>query len=149
MVGPSVGKKIEIHDSRGDILTVSLRDILKHLPGQDYSWCILHLWATGDVDPAVSVPELEDRIARSVHGIRVSWEQLWDLAGKFDQVIDIVILGSRDQTVLDNVSQQDDFECICDFVIDMTDGYCWTVSCQDDKLVEHLSKTFHQTNLVG
>lgn len=120
-------------------LTVSLSDILNAIEGSNYFWTLFYLEARGNVGEGKPIIDLEEQASDSDTGLRYEWNDLNDLAKKFDQVIDVVIVGrehgyadrrfSGDQVMYDN----------SDIVIEMIDSSYWLIHSQKELFVSEVS----------
>jgi len=131
---------IKIADLDSSIL---LLDILNNIEGQEYFWSVLYLEARGDLGDEKSIPDLEERVSESENGMKFDWNSLNDLAGKFDQVIDIVLIGCRDQTILGRFGSDEEMYDKSDIVIEMVDSTYWLIHAQDQSIVADLSHCFN------
>jgi len=146
----SKASSIEIFDlnERGSAL-IDLPAILTLLEseGQNFTWSILDLQATGD-PRGTTILELEQRVANAPHGLILDWKGLNELARELDQIIDGTIVGCRNRDALTQISLQSDLPSTCDIVIESIDSSLWKVFSRDDGILQKLKSGFGDVKLV-
>lgn len=134
---------IRILDKENRVVIVNLPDILCEIQnGNQFHWSILYLYTTGNLGEGKSIPEFEDQILESDRGFFLSWKDLNTLAEKFEQIYDIVILGSMNEDVIKRYNTDEEMYEACDIVIVMFDSSFWEVFAKDKGLIERWAKKF-------
>lgn len=144
---------IIIRDSVGNILTVELSDILEEIKdGSSFFWNIFCIEAIGDIGDVTIYgfhqQEYEKEINASKDGFNISWDQLSLLASKFHQIINGLILASKDLSFLKEYETEQEMYNNCDIVIAMCDSSFWKVFSKDGGLISHLAQKFKKTTLI-
>ena len=124
---------IEIHDEDPPGVLVPLTAVLSALApfGEHLQWALLDLEATGDVTPlwAGGVLALEEEVATSPEGVRLTWDELVSLAKHLDQVVNCRLHGWSD----DGRSS---------LAVEAIDSSVWTVDADDERVLQALLETF-------
>ncbi|MGA8163781.1 MAG: hypothetical protein WB791_02005 [Waddliaceae bacterium] len=139
----------EIKDSKHGVLSVTLLDVLKCLGnrGEELYWSIHYLYATGNLGKGKSILDLENQINDSPTGMVISWKDLTKLAGKFDQVIDTVIVGNKSFKNVMKANNDKDAYRKNDIVLDLFDGAYWRVSSQDKRIFKAFEEKFSEVEI--
>ncbi len=140
---------IEINDSHNGLLTVTLPMLLSEI-NKDFSylsWSLLYLSATGDLGKDRSIVDLEDSISSSPDGFCLEWEELSDIADKFDQVFDTLIVGSTSKGSIQKYENDEDLYLNYSIVLDLFDGAYWRVYSEDESLIKKLADKFSDIKL--
>lgn len=134
---------IRILDEKYGAISVSLQDILVEVSdGNIYQWSILFFYGSGRLGNGKTIPAFEKEVNHLERGLFVDWEELKSLASRFDQIIDISVLGCKDkEKILRYQIDQDKYES-CDFVIEMIDSGCWEIFSSDIDFINRLAKKF-------
>lgn len=141
---------IRISDSRDRVVSVELPDILEEIrDGNLLQWSILYLEATGDLGEDRSIADFEEKIFNLEDGLYINWEDLNILSKKFNQVIDIIIIGSKSKLLLRRYTNDHEMYETCDVVIQMIDSSYWEVFSQDKSLIDRLSTKFKKIKLLN
>lgn len=140
---------IEINDSHDGLLTVTLPMLLHQigLYGANLNWSILYLSATGDLGEDKSIVDLEDNISSSPNGFCLEWQELNELADRFDQIFDILIVGSVSESSIQKYTDDEDLHLNYPVVLDLFDGAYWRVYSEDESLIEKLADKFTDVKL--
>lgn len=134
---------IRISDKKNRVVIVNLPDVLAEIhDGDQFHWSILNLYCTGHLGEGKSIPVFEDLIEKSEKGFILSWEDLNTLAIKFNQVIDIVLLGCLNEDLIKRYDTDEEMYEACDIVIVMFDSSYWEVFTKDKSLIERWAKKF-------
>ncbi|CAM3415558.1 hypothetical protein [Isoptericola cucumis] len=83
----------QIHRDSGDTLTNQLRAALDASHAGSLVWYLRELELVGKGIRGLTILELEDEVARSPHGLQVSWDELIELMGTADDIHDLVATG--------------------------------------------------------
>lgn len=149
MEGKVGAKGIRISDCTDNVVTVNLLDILTEVKnGESFFWSILFLDATGDLGENISIPEFCKEIRISEKGFFISWKELYSLAGKFWQVIDITLLGCKNKSDLHRYKRDQEKYETCDFVIQMCDSSFWEIFSKDNAFIWRLASKFKEIEFL-
>ncbi len=131
------------------VLSVNLPDILKEVPNPSlYHWSILELHGMGNL-VGKSVPDFEDEINDSDEGLAISWNDLNVLAAQYRQIIDMILIGSKDKTDLKRYENDQMMYETCDFVIWMFDSSFWEVFSKDESFIDRLASKFKEVKFIN
>jgi hypothetical protein len=139
--GILMGQTIEIRDTdAGGVLTVQLRDILSVMPPEfrHRDWQVYELRATGNLGNSRSLPDLESRVETSAQGIVFSWNELWELSDKLDQVIDAIVILPRKVPLVFKAKDIQKIRDESDVMIEAVDSTFWRVFSRDEKVLNAL-----------
>lgn len=140
---------IRISDNINNVVNVTLIDILQEIMNEEiHYWSILFLDAIGDLGDKKSIPEFENQILESEKGIFISWKELCNLAKKFEQIIDITILGCKDLESIRRYDIEQEMYESCDIVIEMVDSSYWEIFSKDKSIINRLAAKFKDTQLL-
>ena len=79
-------------DVNGEI--VELSEILRAIRGgEEMTWLIIDLWALQDPHATLPVSDIEDKIEKSPHGLRLTWSELENISDQLAQCVDCELLG--------------------------------------------------------
>lgn len=151
-------KGIRIQDlTESGVVAVELPDILKEVQnGESFHWAILFLEAEADylgknlyykavrdyLGEDGSIADFEEKIRTSEKGFIINWNDLNALATKFYQVLDIMLIGCKDENFLHRYENDQERYETCDIVIDMIDSGYWEVFSKDEKFIDRLAAKF-------
>jgi len=140
---------IEIRDSQNGALTVSLSGILSQLPphSDNLHWAILSLEAIGNPSGNKSLPEFESQIANSPQGLLVTWNELCELSEKFEEVIDVVIVGCESRGDIQRRQNDNELYSSCDVAIEAFDSSYWRVYSKHQDIIDRIEKSFKDTEI--
>lgn len=140
---------IRIEDSKNGLGCIDLIEILKEIKNKNILyWSILFMDAMGNLGDEKSIPEFENQIRESEKGIFLSWNELYDMATKLEQIIDITIIGCNDIESIRRYDVEQEMYESCDIVIEMIDSGCWEVFSKDESLINRLVAKFKDTKLL-
>ena len=140
---------IRILDSKDNYVYVKLTDILEEINnGNLFHWSILYLEADGDFEDVISTHICEEQIRVSEKGFFITWEELNVLSKNFDQVIDIVLLGCKDENLLHRYENDQEKYETCDITIEMVDSCYWEVFSKDESLINRLAAKFKEIKFL-
>ncbi len=140
---------LHILNPRSGLEKINLSDILDEIKnGDNYYWSILDLDASGDLGEGKSIPEFENKISKSERGFFIKWDELVQLSKKFDRIISICIIGSKDENLLRFYDDDRQMDEMCDIVIEMIDGWFWEVFSIDEQLIQRLASKFPKVKLL-
>ena len=92
--------------------------------------------------------ELEKEVNDSENGLLINWNDLEILSRKFQQIIWITIIGSRDKELFRYYQNDKEMYETCDIVIEMIDGGYWEVFSKDTSLINGLVAKFKDIKLL-
>lgn len=143
-------KGIRIYDlDEREVVIPKLMDFLIEIPnGEMYNWSILYLYATGHLGPNIAIGDFENQINSSEKGLEISWKDLNLLAPKFHQVIDIILIGSKDKSVLHRYENDSEMYESCDFTIVMVDSGYWEIFSKNKAWIDQLKLKFKETEFL-
>jgi hypothetical protein len=141
---------IRISDDLNNVISVKLQDILEEIQeGFLFNWSILFFDAKGHLGEGKSIIDFGKKINNSEKGLFVSWEELNLLSKKLDEIIDIIIIGCKDKTLLHRYKEDREMYETCDVVIEMFDSYFWEIFSKDIKLINILAKKFKKIEFLA
>lgn len=141
-------KGIRILDTTNHVVNVELNDILIEIPnGNLYHWSILSLEGIGSPDKK-PIPTFQKEILNSSNGFFISWDKLNVLASKFSQIIDMVLIGSKDKHNLKRYATDQEMYEVCDIVVDMFDSSFWEIFSKDEAFINRLALKFKKTEFI-
>ena len=142
-------KGIRILDKKDGVGCVELPDILKEISnGDTFYWSILYLYASGDLGDGKSIPVFEKEINDSARGLFIKWNELNLISKKFFQVIDIIIIGCKDQNLLRRYKNDQEMYETCDIFINMFDSWFWEIFSKDEQLINRFAAKFKKIELL-
>ena len=141
---------LQINDAEDHILSFDLIDILEALDGESpgFTWAIHELWAESaegsllDLGPGRNVLRFEEELKASPIGVVMDWQQLVALARSARQVIDAIIVATRDIGSLPEWVSVEDLYKTCEIVIEACDSSYWLVYARNDLLINKLETAF-------
>lgn len=140
---------IRILDKVDRVVGVTLLDIFdKIFNGDSFYWSILYIDATGHLGEGKSILFLEDQINESKNGYVVKWDDLVDLSKKLMEIVDIVLLASKNIDVLHRYENDKEMYEACDIYIEMFDSCYWEVFSKDAALIESLASKFKEVKFL-
>jgi hypothetical protein len=126
--------------STGGFLRVELEQVLSCInEGKDYHWAILYLEAMGNLG-GKSIVDFENEIHGSSVGYLLNWDELVELANKFDQVIDIVLIGDSNKSKLRQYAGEEEMFKECYYTIELIDSSYWLINGRDRNFLDRLQK---------
>lgn len=142
-------KGIRILDKKNRIVCVRLSDILKEIHnGNLLHWSILHFHASGHLGEGKSIPIFTQQINESDKGLFIKWDDLNLLANKLYEVIDILIAGCGDESLLIRYENDQEMYEASNIVIEMVDSGYWEVFSKDKDLINRLAAKFKETKFL-
>lgn len=136
-------KGIRILDKENRVVCVTLPDILKEIHnGNSFHWSILYLYASGDLGENKSIVDFSDTLNKSEKGLYINWDDLNLLSNKFWEIIDIIIIGCKDEKQLHRYENDQMMYETCDIVIEFVDSGFWQIFTNDEDLIKRLAKKF-------
>lgn len=133
--------------------TVELIDLLNLIESnkqQQLIWSILDLEAVGDITIIWErgILDLEANIKYLPQGLILSWQMLVQLAQKFDQVINTVIVGCQEVSKVPVLKPDIDIDAPCEIVLELIDSSVWRIYSKDERLLQHLQHEFSNVRQV-
>jgi hypothetical protein len=119
--------------------TVELIDLLNLIESnkqQQLIWSILDLEAIGDISTIWErgILDLEVNIKYLPQGLILSWQMLVQLAQKFDQVINTVIVGCQKVSKIPSLEPNVNLDEPCEIVLELIDSSVWRIYTKDELL---------------
>ena len=140
---------IRILDKKNQIVCVKLQDILEEIVnGEQFYWSILFFYGTGNLRDDKSIPVFEDEVRKLERGMLIKWDALNLLAGTLDQVVDMLIIASKDLQLISRYKNDIEMYEACDIVVEMVDSSYWEVFSRDEGLVGRLAAKFKDTKFL-
>ena len=144
-----ITKGIRILDKQGRIVSVDMPDILMEVDNGDYFyWSILSIDGNGYLRIDQEFLDLIENIRNSPNGVVVTWEELNMFSKSFEQIIDSIIIGCKDKSLLHRYEEDQEMYETCDFVINMFDSSFWEVFSKDDQFINKLTSKFKDIELL-
>lgn len=142
----SKGIRIPYSLRRG--LMPELPEVLKEInDGHLFHWSIWELDAVGTGEKwLLSVNQSE--IRKLEKGYLINWNDLNLQAKKFQQVIWLCLMGSKDENFFRQYKNDQERYEACDYVIEMFDGGWWDVFSKDAGFIDRLSKKFKEIEFL-
>lgn len=146
-----MNKLIDIEDSENGLLTVTLTTLLNQIGpiGERLHWSIFYLYATGDLGEGQCIVELEEKVSNLEQGLILSWSELNELATKFDQMFDIIVVASADQNSITRCDNDKELYSKHLIVIELFDGAYWRIYAEDEDIVKNLETQFNETKYLN
>lgn len=142
-------KGIRIFDIEDGVISVTLLDILQEVfYGAYFYWSILYLEAIGHLGEGKSVVVFADEILTSERGIFIKWGELNVLAKKFSELIDIILIGCKNEQDLRKYEKNQDMFETCDIVIQMIDSSFWEIFSKDEDFIKRLAEKFKDIKFI-
>lgn len=137
---------IRINDSVGNILSVTLSDILSEISeGNKYNWAILFLDGITNENQEVTLFDLQEAIKNSQNCLMINWNELLKLSPVFFQMYEATILGCLDTRNLKKYKTDREMFESCDIVLNLIDCVWWEVFSKDSNLINRLKCKFKET----
>ena len=130
----------------GGVLSVYLKDVLSCVSEEEknYQWIILDLHgARGNLSPMTTIPELEDSINCSPHGIEFSWEELLEIANKLEDAIEVCVVGNKQKKRNNPQKNFDEHHRNNDITFELFDREFWIITSSSDSLMQRIKNKFH------
>ena len=129
--------KIILNGNDESFLSISLSDILSKIDkGEEFEWKLLFLEATTETD--LDILNLEKKINESDSGYLISWSDLVKLSNQIYQIIEILLIGSKNSKNLKRYISEDEMRVHCDFCIELIDSSYWEVGSKNKNLLNNL-----------
>jgi hypothetical protein len=134
-----MGKKsIIIKGDTSNVLSVKLADILKYIKdGENFKWSILFLSGVLERYSNESIEILEQNINKSKVGFLLEFKELQLFSNKFQQIIEILIIGDKDVSNLKRYTEGKKMFQKCDIVLELVDSSYWIVNAESS-ITEYL-----------
>jgi len=143
-------KGIRILDIEGHVVCVTIFDILEEVrEGNLFHWTILFLDGTPMPGHGKFLKEYEKQVNKSENGLRITWEELNLLSQKYHQIIDMILIGSKDVNLLHRYGIDQEMYETCDFVIEMFDTSFWEVFSKNEELINRFAVKSKDTKFLA
>lgn len=141
---------IILHGNDKDILSVKLHDILMEIDRIDIRiWKLLWIEAVSSQmitlrlnNTEMYMSELEEVVNNSKDGILISPDELLKMSTLFDDLIEIVIIGDKDEFTVQKKGNDDEIKSRCEYFIELVDSSYWEITTKDNKFVSNLKRNF-------
>ena len=144
-----MSKGLRISDEKNEIISFKLPDILKEIKnGNDFHWAILDFDGSGALGEDKPIPGFKRQILDSENGYFISWDELFSLSFKFWEIVDITLIGCKNQKLLKFYEDEIEMYETCDIVIEMIDSSFWQVFSKDEELINRLAKKFKEVEFL-
>lgn len=113
--------------------------------GNKLHWSILSLDAAGDLGEDKPIPEFEKYIFDTPEGYTIEWDELVQMANKFEYVIDLTLVASSNENTFfsfTNKCTEADYKSICDIYIDIYDSHLEYFFTKDKNIYDRIKKYF-------
>lgn len=136
-------KGIRILDKKNRIVAVELPDILEEIDnGPSFNWSILYIDALGEFVDRKSILYFTEEINKSKIGFYIKWDELNIVSKTLYEVIDILVIGCKDESNLHRYEEERKMYETCDIVIEMIDSNFWQVFSKDERLINRIATKF-------
>ncbi len=140
---------IRISDSKDNVLTVRLSDILEEVSdGSNLSWCCLFLDGTPNAGEESFVNYHKNKINKSKNGLELNWPEISSIDRRFHQIFEITILGCKTHEFLHRYDNDQEMYQSCDIVIELIDCAFWQIFSSNHELIDKLMGKFKETELL-
>lgn len=122
-----------------DILSITLRQILECIEKEKantFKWKIL--WFEGVANIGETIFQFEEKINKSQNGILYNFQELLNLSDNLSQLIEILIIGSREENKLIKYAEEIDMYNSCEYVIELIDGSYWEFSSYETESISKI-----------
>lgn len=141
---------LRIFENKHTVIYINLIDILEVIPNKnDYNWAILFLEAIGHLGEKGSLLSLEKNIKNAENGFYITWDEIHKLFPKFDQIIDLDLIGCKNKSKLHRYDNDKEMYESCDIVIRMVDSCYWEIYSHTKSLLELYKKKFLKTEWIN
>jgi hypothetical protein len=131
------------------VLSVTLQDVLTECDdAQSLKWALIWIEAIGDLGRQ-SMLDFEKDVNESTNGLQLEWEELVRLSTKFEQVIELILVGSKSDANLKRFASQEEMYSACDYTIELVDSSYWLIHALDEKAIKHLKETLPGAEYVN
>ena len=140
---------IRIFDRKNKFGRIEFTEILMEIKNGDlFYWSSLFLEVIGSLGEGISVPLFANNIRESTNGLIIDWKDLNALANKFEELINIKLLGSKNKNLLKRYDDDQEMYESCDIVIELIDSAFWEVFSNDQHYIKRLAEKFKQTEFL-
>lgn len=140
---------IRIEDEANGVISVELSQILEEIhDGSAFYWSILFFEGIGCLEGGGSVLDLENKIYKSERGFFINWSDLNTLFEKLHQIIWVILIGCKDESLLRRYETDQEMYETCDVYIEMHDSSFWEVFSKDESLIERLAAKFKKIEFL-
>ncbi len=84
--------------------------------------------------------EFEDEINDLNNVVIMEWDELIDLSNKLDQIVDMLLIGSKDVNSLRRYSDDSQAYQNCDYTIELIDSSYWIIHSSDIKALDNIKE---------
>ena len=90
-----------------------------------------------------TIVDLETQV-KSSEGFKIDWRSLIDLANQLDQVIEILLIGDKNDNKLMRYSSNEEMYSNCNYTIELIDSSYWIIHSKSDAVLSRM-----KNNLFG
>ncbi|MFI5344286.1 MAG: hypothetical protein ACHQUC_08710 [Chlamydiales bacterium] len=142
-------KGIEIFVNRNGETGVGFPDILREIRnGESFYWSILFLDAWYHEAEGNSIHVFDKDINESQSGFIMKWEELESFAPKLFNLLEIVVIGCKDESLLRRYDDDQEMYETSDIAIQLIDGWYWEVFSKDEDLIDCLASKYKEINFI-
>jgi hypothetical protein len=124
----SNGFTIKINGNDEQVVSVTLHDILMQIKnGNRLKWALLDIYAIGDLGNNKLMLDFEAKINESENGVIFELKELLELSAKFQQIMEITLIGNKDVNDLKRYSDDEEMYSKCDYTIQLIDSSYWII----------------------
>lgn len=129
---------ITLKGNNNSVLTISLHDIINLIPNiSNYKWKII--WIEG-YSSTFNILKFEKMINKSQDGVLIDANILIDLSLKLNQLVEIVLIGDKEESDLHKYGNDSIMKEKCDFFIELIDSSYWEISSSNIDFLEEIKK---------
>lgn len=134
--------RIQISGNKNDnVLSITLRQILECVKqGTVIKWKVM--WLEGISNKGENILKLEDTINQSLNGVSYSYQELLDLSDSLSQLIEVVVIGDREENKLIRYKNDVEMYNSCEYVIELVDSSYWEFSSHENESVNIIKSNF-------
>lgn len=125
-----------LRNNTNNILTITLYDILTQIKNiEHYKWKLL--WIEG-ISQQLNMLELEETINSSTNGFMITSNELKRMSLLFDQLMELVLIGDKNEENLHKSDNDDQMKSRCDFFIELVDSSYWEIISNNEEFIKKL-----------
>jgi hypothetical protein len=113
--------------------------------GNKLHWSILFLHSAGHLGEDKPIPEFEKYIFNTPEGYTLEWDELIQMANKFEYIIDLLLVASTNENTFFSFTagcRKDNYKSVCDILIEIDDGDFTKFFTKDKATADRIQKYF-------
>lgn len=123
-----------------DVLSIKLRDILEEVPGMNcFKWKLL--WLDG-VSFKLNIGKIMDTVDNCQDGYLITIESLLKLSDLSYQLLELVLIGDKEQENLHKLDNDDEMKKKCEFFIELVDSSYWEITSSNESFINNIKDNF-------